>query len=325
VPTIGITDLPRPIDEVLPTNMTGLVTSRVYTKRSYTKDLFMTDLEAQMINPGFGQICNILLFHSHITGGQIPPFMPDELGNIVDATQQGADIATFLQIKDLAKDYKEYIANLSVKPTADAYIWRSRGTTVKSKFFNFTKDWTDFDKKVYSAAIRQLREDINKKYSFWMRNANHTVKWVKSNMASNFTSDQLAKVAKFVRSVDEKINKIYDDERAGEFYGGLPKNKYTHPIANRNKRLAIFAVMDDAIGKFLTDKETGELVADEVLYERVMMLWVAILTPQLIDKRARYGGSDFMLAYTNTDGVALMDYLPAALAHFGYTPDAEVG
>ena len=324
VPTIGIADLPRPIDEVLPASMGGLVTSRVYTKRAYTKDLFMTDLEAQVVNPGFGQICNILLFHSHITGGGIPPFMPDELGNIVDATQQGADIATFLQIKNLAEEYKKYIAASASKPTADAYIWRSRGTTVKSKFFRFTKDWSDFDKLVYSAAIRQLKDDINKKYSFWMRNDNHTVKWVKENMGSLFTKDQLNNIANYIREIDEQLSKIYEDERAGEFYGGLPKNKYTHPIATRNKRLAVFAVMDKVIDKFLKSHETGEILPDEVLYKRVMLLWIAILTPQLIDKRARYGSSDFILAYTNTDGVALMDYIPAALAHFGYSPDAEV-
>jgi len=82
--------------------------------------------------------------------------------------------------------------------------------------------------------------------------------------------------------------------------------------------------MDDVIEKFLIDKNTGEPVTDEVLYERVMILWVTILTPQLIHRDHRYGCSDFMLAFTSTDGVALMNYLPAALAHFGYSPDAEV-
>jgi len=336
VPVINTDYFMPSLEEMIPNpaNLPGLNTSRVYTKRHYTRNLFEKDFRAQLRNPGFGQICNMLLFYSHVTGGHIPTFMPDELGNIVDATQQGADIDTFEQIAGLKDQFKADFAKRQRTPLADSYVWATRGQTINRKFINFdigiddrglkvdNSPWRNFDRKVYSKAIAQLRQDIKTKYSFYMRNENHTVKWVRQNVMTTFTSDQIMNMARHLRDLDTEIDAVF----SADHYGVLPKNKYTHPIAARNKRLALRAVMDKFMSNMLTTEVNGERVAisEESVARRVMLIWVTLLAPRAMGSKAIHGHSDRIITTPNTDGRSIVDFLPAALRHYGYSPDAEV-
>lgn len=336
VPVVCTDDFLPSLEQMIPNpaNLAGLNTSRVYTKRHYTRDLFEIDFRAQLHNPGFGQICNMLLFYSHVTGGRIPTFMPDELGNIVDATQQGADITTFEQIAGLKDEFKEHFAMRRTAPIADSYVWATRGLTINRKFINLHIGTDDrglkvdkspymvFDRKVYSKSIAQLRQDIKTKYSFYMRNENHTVKWVRQNILPTFTSEQIKNMARYLRDIETEIDAVF----SADHYGVLPKTKYTHPIAARNKRLALRAVMDKFIDKMTTMDVDGEktAVSEETLATRVMLVWATLLAPRAMGLKAVHGHSDRIMTTVNSEGKSVLQYIPAALRHYGYTPDAEV-
>jgi hypothetical protein len=337
VPVVSTDDFLPSLEEMIPNpgNLPGLKDSRKYNKdQSYTRDLFETDLDAQFINPGFGKICNMLLFYSHVTGGQIPSFMPDELGNIVDATQQGADIETFKQIADLSQQFVADFAKMKSPPVADTYVWAMRGQTINKKFITASTSidkmgfkvndspFLMFNNKVYKPAISQLRQDISEKYSFNMRNRNHTVKWVRENVAPKFTNDQIKKMAKDLRTLEDEISYALK----ADYYGDLPKTKYTHAIASRSKRLALRAVMDKFMEYMLSVKVDGETVpaTEETIALRVMLVWVTLLTPRAMGPKSVHGHSDRIMTTANSDGLCLLHYVPAALRHYGYSPDAEV-
>lgn len=283
----------KPQPMLIPINMPGLTTSRVYSKTAYTKADFAMDFNAQVVNPGFGQLCNALAAYSHLTHGDIPTCMPDSLGNCVDGTQQGADIATFTQISGIIKSISKELASIARSGQMDmnTYVYWRRGSVAKvaaeaTNSINFTTDGLyEFD-AIYRNKYVALGENIKTKYSFYMRNSVDVVKMGRQmvfsgqeiNWAKKFIKDLEKATIEASKSVSFKLPNGQD----------VPNNKFTAPVINHAKRTARHAVIDSVI---------AELEAMENVNRKVLALWYVIITPNIMSANSAHGYVDRTLCY----------------------------
>lgn len=283
----------KPQPMLIPINMPGLTTSRVYSKTAYTKADFAMDFNAQVVNPGFGQLCNALAAYSHLTHGDIPTCMPDSLGNCVDGTQQGADIATFTQISGIIKSISKELASIARSGQMDmnTYVYWRRGSVAKvaaeaTNSINFTTDGLyEFD-AIYRNKYVALGENIKTKYSFYMRNSVEVVKMGRQmvfstqeiNWAKKFIKDLEKSTIEASKSVSFKLPNGQD----------VPNNKFTAPVINHAKRTARHAVIDSVI---------AELEAMENVNRKVLALWYVIITPNIMSANSAHGYVDRTLCY----------------------------
>jgi len=283
----------KPQPMLIPINMPGLTTSRVYSKTAYTKADFAMDFNAQVVNPGFGQLCNALAAYSHLTHGDIPTCMPDSLGNCVDGTQQGADIATFTQISGIIKSISKELASIARSGQMDmnTYVYWRRGSVAKvaaeaTNSINFTTDGLyEFD-AIYRNKYVALGENIKTKYSFYMRNS---VDVVKMGRQMVFSGQEINWAKKFIKDL-EKATIEASKNVSFKLPNGqdVPNNKFTAPVINHAKRTARHAVIDSVI---------AELEAMENVNRKVLALWYVIITPNIMSANSAHGYVDRTLCY----------------------------
>ena len=283
----------KPQSMLIPINMPGLTTSRVYSKTAYTKADFAMDFNAQVVNPGFGQLCNALAAYSHLTHGDIPTCMPDSLGNCVDGTQQGADIATFTQISGIIKSISKELASIARSGQMDmnTYVYWRRGSVAKvaaeaTNSINFTTDGLyEFD-AIYRNKYVALGENIKTKYSFYMRNS---VDVVKMGRQMVFSGQEINWAKKFIKDL-EKATIEASKNVSFKLPNGqdVPNNKFTAPVINHAKRTARHAVIDSVI---------AELEAMENVNRKVLALWYVIITPNIMSANSAHGYVDRTLCY----------------------------
>lgn len=283
----------KPQPMLIPINMPGLTTSRVYSKTAYTKADFAMDFNAQAVNPGFGQLCNALAAYSHLTHGDIPTCMPDSLGNCVDGTQQGADIATFTQISGIIKSISKELASIARSGQMDmnTYVYWRRGSVAKvaaeaTNSINFTTDGLyEFD-AIYRNKYVALGENIKTKYSFYMRNS---VDVVKMGRQMVFSGQEINWAKKFIKDL-EKATIEASKNVSFKLPNGqdVPNNKFTAPVINHAKRTARHAVIDSVI---------AELEAMENVNRKVLALWYVIITPNIMSANSAHGYVDRTLCY----------------------------
>jgi hypothetical protein len=283
---------PKPQGMLTPRSMPGLKTSRVYSKKAYTRKDFELDFLAQVENPGFGTMCNTLLAYSMITGGKIPACMPDSLGNIVDATQQGADMATFQQIgylKDKICSEIESLYKGRNRGTINWYAYYRRGSAfkaaIKSGAIKTRKGEIEAFDEVYANAYRELRASIQTKYSFWMRRAQPVNQAV---MSLNFGPNQIAWAKKFVLDLENELDKV-EQARANM---PIPTSRMQEKAAGAQISKMRQAVIDDAIAKIegLTRKTRA-----------LLCIWHVILKPFCIVSNAKYGHMDRSVCTMGTE------------------------
>jgi hypothetical protein len=283
----------KPQPMLIPINMPGLTTSRVYSKTAYTKADFAMDFNAQAVNPGFGQLCNALAAYSHLTHGDIPTCMPDSLGNCVDGTQQGADIATFTQISGIIKSISKELASIARSGQMDmnTYVYWRRGSVAKvaaeaTNSINFTTDGLyEFD-AIYRNKYVALGENIKTKYSFYMRNS---VDVVKMGRQMVFSGQEINWAKKFIKDL-EKATIEASKNVSFKLPNGqdVPNNKFTAPVINHAKRTARHAVIDSVI---------AELETMENVNRKVLALWYVIITPNIMSANSAHGYVDRTLCY----------------------------
>ena len=264
-----------------PRNMPGLPTSRVYSKKSYTRADLVTDLKAQYLNPGFGAMCNALVSYSSITKGGIPSCMTDSLGNIVDATQQGADIASFEAINDLMSDIKDELVQIGRKRrlTMNRYFYHRRGAVAKraikaNVLYVKAGDIETFDTE-YRRIYSQLKANIKNKYSFMMRRN------VKINQeileGFSFTPEQVNWAKNFVQEMEKDLLAVDKTEI------DLPISKFTKPIRQAILRDKRHQIVDAAIAKIEGKKDP---------HKAILCIWYTILKPYAMGGHAKYGNKD---------------------------------
>jgi len=283
----------KPQPMLIPINMPGLTTSRVYSKTAYTKADFAMDFNAQAVNPGFGQLCNALAAYSHLTHGDIPTCMPDSLGNCVDGTQQGADIATFTQISGIIKSISKELASIARSGQMDmnTYVYWRRGSVAKvaaeaTNSINFTTDGLYKFDAIYRNKYVALGENIKTKYSFYMRNS---VDVVKMGRQMVFSGQEINWAKKFIKDL-EKATIEASKNVSFKLPNGqdVPNNKFTAPVINHAKRTARHAVIDSVI---------AELEAMENVNRKVLALWYVIITPNIMSANSAHGYVDRTLCY----------------------------
>ena len=301
----------RPQPVLLPVNMPGLVTSRVYSQTAYTKADFVMDFQAQLVNPGFGKLCNALLAYSHLTHGDIPMCMPDSLGNCVDGTQQGADIATFKQISGIVNSISSELVRIAraKQMIMNTYIYWGRGSVAKraSKATNkikFVEDGLyEFD-SIYRNKYNALEEKIRKEYSFFMRNSAEATKLGRKMV---FSQQEIDWAVKFIKDLEKSMMEAIKNMSFKLPNGkDVPNNKLTAPVISHIKRTARHAVIDPVI---------AELEAMENVNRKVLALWYVIITPNIgmpgntthgyVDRTLCYMGSKKSIAHMVID--ALVD------------------
>jgi len=280
----------RPQSMIAPKNMPGLPTSRVYSKKSYTRSDLVTDLEAQYQNPGFGAMCNALLSYSSITGGGIPSCMTDSLGNIVDATQQGADIASFEAISALMGNIKGELVKSGRKRylTMNSYFYHRRGAVakpaIKANVLHVkTGQVEDFDAE-YKRIYTNLRVNVQKKYSFFMRRSVKINQEILEGM--KFTPEQVAWAKDFISNMEQAIIAV------DKMKTHLPVNKFTTPIHQAFLREKRHEIVDAAIAKIESMKDP---------HKAILCIWYTILKPYAMGVAAKYGHKDRVICQMGSE------------------------
>lgn len=264
---------PKPQGMLIPANMPGLPTSRVYSKKAYTRTDFVQDFWAQSTNPGFGAVCNALLTYSIATGGGIPKCMPDSLGNVVDATQQGADPESFKAINDLMEDIKEEMTYLNAEIPRYEYYRRgsiARKAVALGGIAVRGNDMMDFDEQVYTREYNTLLRDIKTKYGFAMRKDVPINQEILKELS--FTPKQLDWARSFIITLERNILAV-DTSNTPEM------TKFTKPLIEAAKREQRHKVVDEAIALLESFEKTGHTA---------LLLWYATLKPKCIIDGAMY-------------------------------------
>ena len=293
---------PQPM--VMPGNMPGLPTSRVYSKASYTKADLMTDMDAQFSNPGFGTMCNALVSYSSITGGGIPACMTDSLGNIVDATQQGADIASFQAIELLLADIKSELVTIGRNNHLEMneYFYLRRGAVAKKAtkagVMSLRKGEIEQFDTEYAKVYNNLKNNVKYKYSFQMRSQ---VSINQRVLNMQFGQSGLDWCKKFVLEMEKNITE------ADKAPTGVVVTKFTKPLHQAILRERRQAIVDAAIAEMESMKDVNRAM---------LCLWHTILKPGFISKEAKYGymdrvicqmGSERALAHLLIDAIIDME------------------
>lgn len=283
----------RPMPMVAPANMPGLPTGRIYSKSAYTKENFLTDLTAQYENPMFGAMCNALVTYSYMTGGNIPACMIDSLGNVVDATQQGADIVSFTAINKMMTQIREEIVNLSLEGDIkfSKYFYHRRGSVAKKAVAMGQIELDDqseidcFD-AVYKNVYEQLRSNIQRKYSFWMRREVPINAEVLNKMS--FTPEQIAWAKSFILNMGTKLaetdNMIVFRKESS--------NKFTKPVEAAARRKARHQIVDEAIASIEGMKDPRKAI---------LCLWYTLLKPRAVTNEGKYGHKDRVMCQAGSE------------------------
>lgn len=279
----------KPQPMVIPANMPGLPTSRIYSKQSYTRADLLMDMKAQFCNPGFGAMCNALVTYSSITKGGIPSCMTDSLGNIVDATQQGADIKTFEAITDLMSDIKDELVTMGTNSTLfmNRYFYFRRGAVAKKAMKNrvidiMSGDIERFDAE-YKSVYTQLKNNAKNKYSFAMRSA---VPLNQKIMNMVFSEQQMRWAKEFILEMDSQIKAVADIDT------GLPVSKFTKPIAQAILREKRHEIVDAAIAKIESLKDPNGAI---------LCIWHMILKPYGVSPQAKHGYPDRVICQMGSE------------------------
>lgn len=280
----------KPQPMVSPSNMPGLPTSRVYSKSSYTRADLLTDLQAQYVNPGFGAMCNALVSYSSITKGGIPSCMIDSLGNIVDATQQGADIASFEAINDLMGEIKDELVVHGRKHSLhmNRYFYHRRGAVakraVKANVLRvYPGSIEDFDTE-YKRIYTVLESNAQNKYSFWMRRSVKINQEILKNFS--FTPKQVTWAKDFILKMEQDLF------AADQTKIDLPVSKFTTPIRQAILRDKRHQVVDAAIAKIESLKNP---------HMALLCIWYTILKPYAMGGAAKYGHKDRVICQMGSE------------------------
>jgi hypothetical protein len=271
----------KPQPMVIPQGMPGLPTSRVYSKLSYTRTDLLIDMKAQFINPGFGAMCNALVTYSSITGGGIPSCMTDSLGNIVDATQQGADIASFEAIEALMGDIKDELVRMGSKKRLrmNRYFYYRRGAVakkaIKENALSVSRGQIEEFDTEYKHIYQELKKNIKFNYSFKMRQAVKLNQEILKKLS--FGEKQIAWARNFIIEMEEKL------AAADKTEIDLPVNKFTKPIRQAILREKRHAVVDAAIARIEGMKDP---------HKAILCIWYTMLKPYAMGGGAKYGHKD---------------------------------
>ena len=269
---------PKPQPMVMPRNVPGLPTSRIYSKKAYTRADLATDFKAQVVNPGFGAMCNALLTYSIITEGNIPRCMTDSLGNIVDATQQGADIESFKAIQTLMGEIANEISTIP-HAAMDTYLFLRRGAIAKKAVANgdlrvYEGKFLEFD-QLYKDTYQQLSNSIRFKYSFYMRRDVAINKKVLSVL--QFTPEQIDWAKNFLKELLDNIRETDKDT------SDLELTKFTKPLIQASARERRHKIVDAAIEQIESTDDPRQTA---------LLLWYTILKPKAMGEEATHGAPD---------------------------------
>lgn len=283
---------PTPQPMLIPRNMPGLKTSRVYSKKEYTYADFCLDMEAQVMNPGFGSVCNTLLAYSDITGGKIPKCMPDSLGNIVDATQQGADIETFLQVNEILMDIEDELIEKykgRTKGTINWYTYYRRGKQIKGAIregsIKAVKGKIEEFDAFYGEMYRQLQADIQVKYSFFMRRDQPVNQKV---LKLQFNDSEIAWAKRFVMGLESNLSDVDNARYNIPTRLGVLAQKAVDAQLSAMRR----QVVDEAIETLEGLKRTNEAL---------LCIWHTVLKPYGMNQGAKHGYRDRSLCVMGTE------------------------
>jgi hypothetical protein len=168
IDVIDLVNMPLPLDVLMSTStITGLSSSIVYTGQEMTRADAQASIEAQMQNLSVGQFINPQIIRNTIMPGY-PSVMLDELGNCIDAMQQGRDPVQFAEIKAEAEKLTDEIlkAGLSIDK---ALVYTRMSKNLWSKVPMFDGRFTRVQ-RVYDAAVKTIEIEI-KLNSLQMRQA----------------------------------------------------------------------------------------------------------------------------------------------------------
>jgi len=228
--------------------------------------------------------------YSSITNGGIPSCMIDSLGNIVDATQQGADIASFEAINDLMGKIKDELVARGRKHSLrmNRYFYYRRGAVAKraikaNVLHVYPGSIEDFDSQ-YKRIYTELQSNAKNKYSFWMRRS------VKINQeileGLKFTPEQVAWAKNFILKMEQDLLAVDNTEI------DLPISKFTTPIRQAILRDKRHQVVDAAIAKIEGMKDP---------HKAILCIWYTILKPFAMGGAAKHGYMDRMICQMGSE------------------------
>ena len=287
---VSSTTFPVPMTKMMGNfNPNGLSSSRTYSKVAMTRKDFEYSCIAQKINPMFGTMCNVFATYSHLTGGQLPPSVPVMLGDIVDATQQGADIGEFAQIATMPVDVNQDLRNLVLNGTklvADAYVAARRANALQDVCWTVDMNGPMMKlDKMYKLAYEGLRHSLNTNWSFNMRNAQYLVQTIKA-MTPDIGMIERAKVF-YHKYMGELVKWDAGNAKTG-FKSGNPKSarKATKPIHDRICRDMKIRITDQMI------EEVNQMADKD---DFLLALWWCILSSGILSAEAKHGTTDRLM------------------------------
>lgn len=299
----------KPQGMLLPKTLAGLKTSRTYSKKAYTMADLQLDLAAQEENPLFGRLCNMMAFFAHVTGGKLPQSLPAMLGDMVDATQQGADIATFQQIAGLDAVIQGELDLLTKNswPEVDKYTKARRSGGLKVKGRIVETGLTAIEGP-YKSAYNDLITRSKTQYSFAMRNADPTVQMVRR---MSFTKNELERAKEFIIRLHNSLHDV--ETKTDEFIekltaGSNVLDPFTSRVVQKFAREARNEVVDAAI---------DEIIESTSWVRMSLAIWHAILKPNFMGD-AKHGITDRQICQMGTE-MCVADLIIEALSIDGPT------
>lgn len=285
---VAASNFPIPLTTMLSSmSLPGLTSGRSYTKKSYTRKNFQYDCSAQMVNPGFGTMCNVMATYSHTTGGRIPASVPAMLGDIVDATQQGADWHEFTQIANMpmqvAGDIDHDALTNQKMRTMDFYVWARRAQSLveHTDFITVDGPMTKYDRD-FKAAYEHLKERLDKDWWYGMRNREYLTTVIRGYKPNPQILDD---VRNFWNTYTNMLDGLQGVTTGFE-------RKATNTVHLAIMREQRFLIMDQAFAYI-------DSYADK--QEFLLTLYHAIVTPDVMRTGAKHGVDDRLLLQLGRD------------------------
>lgn len=305
---VDLTKMPLPQGELLAKvgEFRGMPTSTEYTRQEMTKIEMLDMVMSQAQNPSVGAYCNAIMVY-YYSMRRFPTLMLDVMETIVDASQQGYDLASFEAIKaETNSIWEQLVAECEsgdVKVEA-ALATSKMPTKVQAAVVdNMVRGRFARTEVVYNKAINTLKDIIS----------NTTMQW-------RYDSPLVRRLA--AKPMDPKFRSVCNKLYYGWTFKleGVDRtfktSEFDHPFAKMinqaNKQLAFHAIVDEMVEHF-------DNITDES--ERYMLIvnlykWT-VLGQRQDDAKMKLGLKDRIFFQPNGMGKrCLMDILIEGVKYY---------
>lgn len=308
VVTVDLTKMALPQKMLLENSIVeGLPSSTVYSGTDITREDAVNMINAQMKNPGVGRYCNAMMCWAAVHGPSFPSVMADVMGNVVDAAQQGFDLAAFETILSEPGLIMEALVE-SMDNDPKLRIDRAVvATRVNDPLIQDALKGRIYDgrltevQKQYAIVIDKIIKELKNSSLQWRRDTDlvQSLKGIKlgaditqfsQTFYSKFTAEMIQAEKRFAKEINSD-------------------NAFVKSHGMHMKKLAMEAVVSDMVAVFMMMEvpERNRLVVG-------LMKWINLADH---GKAEALGKMDRLLFQPNSSGLSVMDILIDGLQAYG--------